>query len=171
VAEKFAEFGGVCRIGSIICDGVPAAIEKEVGKLPSTKYNVPPPKGAFNIQKSNLSTANRNPKFLQKQVLDNPGRWPHFDAAYKANGNKWPVDSKGNAWQVHHVKQVNMGGGSEVDNLFPLPAADHSILTGYWTSVRYAFQRRFSNAEWNAIYTKSIKNVTAADVPAEPIPK
>ena len=160
----------MCRIGSILCDGVPKAIEKEVGAPPATKYNVPPPKGSFNIQKAVFSTAERDPAFLQKQVLANPGRWPHFDAALKANGGKWPVDSGGKSWQVHHIKAVGMGGGSEVDNLFPLPAADHLALTIYWNAVRYAFERRFTKAEWDAIYTKSIKNVSGTDVPEAPIP-
>jgi uncharacterized protein DUF4157 len=171
VAEKFEEFSGVCRIGSILCDGIPEAIKKEVGAPPPTKYNVPPPKGSFNIQKAAFSTAERDPAFLQKQVLANPGRWPHFEAALKANGGKWPVDVAGKSWQVHHIKPAGMGGGSEVDNLFPLPAADHTALTNYWNSVRRAFERRFTKAEWDAIYTKSIKNVSGSDVPEAPIPR
>lgn len=171
VAEKLTEFSGVCRLGSILCDRVPEAIVKEVGPVPKTQYNVPSPKGPFNIQKSAFSTAERDSKFLQARVLEDPSRWPHFEKALKENGGKWPTDSNGKAWEVHHIKQVGMGGGSEIDNLFPLPKADHSILTNYWNSVRYAFQARFTKAEWEAIYTKSTKNVPGEDVPKAPLPK
>jgi hypothetical protein len=169
VAEKFTEFAGICRLGSILCDEIPKAILKEVGPVPKTQYNVPPPKGSFTIRKSAFfpETA-RDPRFLQASVLKDPSRWPHFEKALRENGGRWPTDGNGKAWQVHHIKQVGMGGGSEVDNLFPLPAADHSILTNYWNSVRRAFEGRFTKIEWEAIYTKSVKNVLGEDVPKAP---
>jgi hypothetical protein len=169
VAEKFEEFAGACQLGSIFCRRIPEVIENEVGKPPPTKHNVPPPKGPFDIQKSAFNPANRDPDFLQKLVLSDPDRWPEFAKALKANGGKWPKET-GNSWQVHHIKPVGMGGKSTIDNLFPLPPSQHSILTNYWNSVRQAFERRFTKVEWDAIYTTSTQNVRGSDTPKNALP-
>ncbi|HYG79457.1 MAG TPA: DUF4157 domain-containing protein, partial [Pyrinomonadaceae bacterium] len=166
VAKKFEEFGGACAIGSIKCRKLPETILAEAGAYPKD-FNVPFPSGSFNIQKAALSGVARGTELLRDIVRANRKLWPHFDKALKAaekKGLDWVYDANGKAWEVHHIKQVNMGGTNAVGNLFPLPHASHVKYTAWFDRVRKAFERRFTPAEWDLIYM-SIKDVAGSKVP------
>jgi 5-methylcytosine-specific restriction endonuclease McrA len=80
------------------------------------------------------------------------------------------VDAAGKAWQVHHIKPVSFGGGNLIENLIPLPGAEHSIFTTWWNSVWRRIRARFTDAEWEAIYTTGKKVVQGSKLRQAPIP-
>ena len=168
LAEKFEAFGGACSLGSIICDiKLPDKILKEAGPYPKTDYDVPMPSGPFKVQKSALSDISRDSEMLKNRARANRKRWPHFDKALaeaEKKGKDWVYDSNGKSWEVHHIKQINMGGENDLDNLFPLPRSVHQEYTNWWGRVRLAFERRFTAEEWKLIYS-SEKNVLSSQVP------
>jgi hypothetical protein len=165
LSRKFEPFAGACALGSIICRfKLPDQVLAEGGPYP-TAMNVPMPKGPFHVQKAALTGATRVSKTLQREVLKDPSRWPHFEKALKASGGKWPEHPPGTPWQVHHIKPVSMGGGSNVENLFPLPGNVHKLYTDWWGRLWHGFKNRFDPDEWELIYT-SQKNIPGSRVPA-----
>ncbi len=169
LAKKFEEFEGACSIGSIVCRSkLPDHILGEAGPYP-TEYDVPMPGGPFNVQKAILTGTARGTEMLRSLARDSRARWPHFDKALTAaekQGKRWPEEG-GVPWEVHHIKQVNMGGGNEIENLFPLPRKAHVQYTNWWGRLRNAFERRFTKEEWDQIYWNE-KDVPGSRVPKTP---
>jgi hypothetical protein len=165
LSKKFEEFAGACALGSINCRfKLPDQVIAEGGPYP-TAMNVPMPKGPFKVQHKALAGVVRVTEELQNRVLQDPSRWPHFEAALKASKGKWPEHPPGVKWQVHHVKPVFMGGGSNIENLVPLPANVHQLYTNWWNRIHAAFKGRFDANEWELIYT-SQKDIPGSRVPA-----
>jgi hypothetical protein len=172
VAQKFREFEGACALGSIICRlRLPQHILDEAGAYPRSRFDVPLPEGPFNVQKSALSAATRLSPELQRIARANRAMWPEFDRALaraERRGEDWVYDENGVAWQVHHIKPVGMGGDGSAANLIPLPLSVHSLYTNWWNGVLRGFRRRFTDAEWDAIYTTSSRNVPGSRVRVTP---
>jgi len=171
IGKKFEDFEGACSLGSIICRfELPERILSEAGEYPED-FDVPMPKGPFNVQKAILQDVERSPQFLQDKVRANRKLFPEFDKALTAaekQDKNWVYDSNGKAWQVHHIKPVFMGGDSEIDNLVPLPVSAHQKYTNFWNAVGRAFRKRFTDKEWDRIYTRSTKDVPGSRVPKTP---
>ncbi len=168
VATKFKELASVCELGSIRCRfSLPDPVLKEAGAYPE-EAGVPMPQGPFNVQKAILSLAERGTEALREMCRAERHRWPEFDQALaraEKKGLDWPVDAAGKPWEVHHIKPVFMGGGSDVENLFPLRRAVHQQYTNWWGKIHTAFKRRFAPDEWDEIYWSE------RDVPGSRVPK
>jgi Domain of unknown function (DUF4157) len=168
IATKFKELASVCELGSIRCrSALPDPVLQEAGAYPK-EAGVPRPRGPFNVQKAILSLAERGTEALREICRTERHRWPEFDLALaraEKKGLDWPVDAAGSPWEVHHVKPVFMGGGSDVENLFPLPRATHQLYTNWWGRIHAAFKGRFAPDEWDEIYWSD------RDVPGSRVPK
>jgi hypothetical protein len=146
---------------------LPDQVLQEAGTYPK-ESDVPMPRGPFNVQKAILSLAERGTEELREICRAERHRWPEFDQALaraEKKGLAWPVDSAGKPWEVHHIKPVFMGGGSEIENLFPLPGDVHQIYTNWWGKIHAAFKGRFAPDEWDEIYWSE------RDVPGSRVPR
>jgi hypothetical protein len=172
IATKFKDLADACLLGTIRCrTGLPRQIQKEAGPYPKTF--VPFPKDGFDVQSSALTTATRRSGELQKIIFEalekNPKLYPEFRKALAAARRRdkdatWPSDEDG-SWDVHHIKPINMGGASVAENLIPVPKSVHRLYNAYWNKVYHGFKSRFTDAEWNRIYTKSTTDVPGSEVP------
>jgi len=153
------ELAGVCSIGSLLCrGGIPREIRAEVESYPHSDW-VPEPRGEVRLRGTTdadyLDLRSITTRQLRRIYLDHPEIWTDefrqaMNAA-RAAGREWPIDANGKAWEVHHQQPLDFGGTNAHPNLAAIPRDVHQGLTNWWRSVKRAFSRRFTDAQWRQL--------------------
>ena len=140
------ELEGFCTIGSLKCSAFPKKVLDEVGPAPH-QDRCAVPDGPWELRGKGDPTYESlrsvDMKTKRQPYIDRPDLWtPEFRAAYEKAGNKWP-EAEGQAWELHHKKQLDFGGTNDLENLVPLERSIHTKLTSYWRAIKEAMAEPF----------------------------